>query len=95
VARLNAIGGLECAMPQGAFYVYPSCASLIGKTSASGKLIRTDEDLALDMLEHARVAVVHGAAFGAGPNFRVSYAASLEQIALGCERIAEYVDQLI
>lgn len=80
--------------PRGAFYVYPSCAALIGKRAPSGRIIETDEDLVLDLLEAGRVAVVHGAAFGAGPNIRISYAASLQQISEGCDRIAEYVGNL-
>ena len=63
-------------MPEGAFYVYPSCAGLIGKTAPSGKVIETDEDFVSELLETEGVAVVHGSAFGLGPNFRISYATS-------------------
>jgi aspartate aminotransferase len=94
VSRLRGIQGLECPVPQGAFYVYPSCAALIGRRSPSGKIIENDEDFALELLSTAKVAVVHGAAFGAGPNFRVSYAASIEQISIGCDRIGDFVSRL-
>jgi aspartate aminotransferase len=66
--------------PEGAFYVYPSCAGCIGKTAPSGKVIETDEDFVTELLETEGVAVVHGSAFGLGPNFRISYATSEEQL---------------
>ncbi len=90
VEMLNAAEGIACPMPEGAFYVYPSIAGCIGKTSASGKLIATDEDFATDLLEQTGVAVVFGAAFGLSPNFRVSYAASDESLKEACARIQTY-----
>ncbi len=90
VEMLNAAKGVTCPMPEGAFYVYPSIAGCIGKTSASGKLIETDEDFATDLLEQTGVAVVFGAAFGLSPNFRVSYAASDESLEEACSRIQNY-----
>lgn len=90
VEMLNAAKGITCPMPEGAFYVYPSIAGCIGKTSASGKRIATDEDFATDLLEQTGVAVVFGAAFGLSPHFRVSYAASEESLKEACSRIQSY-----
>ncbi|WP_022711711.1 pyridoxal phosphate-dependent aminotransferase, partial [Pseudochrobactrum sp. AO18b] len=78
VSMLNQASGITCPTPEGAFYVYPSCAGLIGKTAPSGKVIETDEDFVSELLEAEGVAVVHGSAFGLGPNFRISYATSEE-----------------
>ncbi len=94
VGRLRSIDGLECPTPKGAFYAYPSCAALIGRKAPLGKIIETDEDFALELLATAKVAVVHGGAFGAGPNFRVSYAASTREIEVACDRIDEFVRSL-
>jgi aspartate aminotransferase len=74
VSMLNQATGHRLPAPEGAFYVYPSCAGLIGKTAPSGKVIETDEDFVTELLETEGVAVVHGSAFGLGPNFRISYA---------------------
>ena len=71
---LNKIPGLHCPRPEGAFYVYPSCAGLIGKKTPAGEVINTDEDFAKYLLEAEGVAVVHGDAFGLAPHFRISYA---------------------
>lgn len=90
VEMLNAAQGITCPMPEGAFYVYPSIAGCIGKTSASGKRIDTDADFATDLLEQTGVAVVFGAAFGLSPNFRVSYAASDASLKEACSRIQSY-----
>jgi aspartate aminotransferase len=90
VDRLNAIEGMSCPTPEGAFYVYPSIAGLIGKTSPSGVTIDNDETFALQLLEHKGVAVVFGAAFGLSPNFRVSYATSTEELSAACDRIAAF-----
>ena len=76
VSMLNQASGLKCPKPEGAFYVYPSCADTIGKTTPSGKTIATDEDFVLELLEAEGVAAVHGSAFGLGPNLRISYATS-------------------
>jgi aspartate aminotransferase len=88
VSALNAIDGISCRTPEGAFYVYPSCAGLIGKRTPAGQRIASDEDFAAYLLE-AGVSVVHGAAFGLSPHFRISYAASIEQLAQACRRIAD------
>jgi aspartate aminotransferase len=84
---LNDADGITCPTPEGAFYVYPSIAGCIGKTSAGGTLINNDEAFATALLEETGVAVVFGAAFGLSPNFRVSYATSDEQLAEACKRI--------
>lgn len=90
VSMLNQANGLNCPMPEGAFYVYPSCAGLIGKTAPTGKVIETDEDFVTELLEAEGVAVVHGSAFGLGPNFRISYATSTEALTEACERIQRF-----
>jgi aspartate aminotransferase len=94
VAMLNQASGLQCPKPQGAFYVYPSCAGAIGKTSASGKTIATDEDFATVLLEEEGVAVVHGAAFESSPAFRVSYATSRDVLEEACRRIQRFCGNL-
>ena len=76
VSMLNQARGIACPSPEGAFYVYPSCAGLIGKKTPSGKVIDNDETFVSELLEQEGVAVVHGSAFGLGPNFRISYATS-------------------
>ena len=90
VAALNAIPGITCPVPEGAFYVYPSIAGLIGKTSAGGATIATDEDFVTALLEETGVAVVFGAAFGLSPNFRISYATSDDALTEACARIADF-----
>ncbi|MDG1067253.1 MAG: pyridoxal phosphate-dependent aminotransferase [Sulfitobacter sp.] len=90
VEALNAIDGMTCPVPEGAFYVYPSIAGLIGKTSAAGTVIENDEVFATALLEETGVAVVFGAAFGLSPNFRVSYATSDENLVEACKRITAF-----
>ena len=90
VKALNAIKGITCPVPEGAFYVYPSIAGLIGKTTAKGVKIENDEVFATALLEDTGVAVVFGAAFGLSPNFRVSYATSDENLTEACKRITEF-----
>jgi len=90
VAGLNAAEGITCPVPEGAFYVYPSIAGCIGKTSAGGTLIDTDEAFATALLEEQGVAVVFGAAFGLSPHFRVSYATSEEALTEACRRIQTF-----
>ena len=87
VKMLNDAKGLSCHTPEGAFYVYPSCAGLIGATTPSGGAIKNDEDVVNYLLEAEGVAVVHGAAFGLAPHFRVSYATSLDVLEEACKRI--------
>lgn len=91
---LNRAPGIVCPMPEGAFYVYPSIAGCIGKTSAGGTLIENDEVFATALLEETGVAVVFGAAFGLSPNFRVSYATSDEALKEACERIIGFCEGL-
>ncbi|MDP2120842.1 MAG: pyridoxal phosphate-dependent aminotransferase [Hoeflea sp.] len=90
VSMLNQAKGIQCPVPEGAFYVYPSCAGCIGKTAPSGKVIETDEDFVTELLETEGVAVVHGSAFGLGPNFRISYATSEDQLEEACNRIQRF-----
>ncbi|MBC8051024.1 MAG: pyridoxal phosphate-dependent aminotransferase [Chitinophagales bacterium] len=90
VSMLNQAPGIECPSPEGAFYVYPSCKGLIGKTTPSGKVIGNDEDFATALLEDEGVAVVHGAAFGLSPFFRISYATSTEVLEEACQRIQRF-----
>ncbi|KNG94991.1 pyridoxal phosphate-dependent aminotransferase [Pseudaestuariivita atlantica] len=94
VEALNACPGIACPVPEGAFYVYPSIADCIGKTSAGGTRIDTDEDFATALLNETGVAVVHGAAFGTSPAFRVSYAASEADLREACTRIHTFCDGL-
>jgi len=90
VSMLNQATGITCIKPEGAFYVYPSCAGLIGKTAPSGKVIETDADFAGELLDAEGVAVVHGAAFGLSPYFRISYATSETVLEDACGRIQRF-----
>ena len=90
VSMLNQAKGISCPVPEGAFYVYPSCAGLIGKTAPSGRVINTDQDFVMELLESEGVAVVHGTAFGMGPNFRISYATSEAMLEEACRRIQRF-----
>jgi aspartate aminotransferase len=87
VGMLNQTRGLTCATPEGAFYVYPSCSDLIGKKTPEGEVIKNDEDFVTYLLESEGVAVVHGAAFGLSPHFRISYAAATNVLEDSCQRI--------
>ncbi len=94
VKMLNKIDGINCNMPNGAFYVFPSCKGLFGKKTMSGKVIENDNDFAAYLLEEALVAVVPGVAFGAPDFFRISYAASEEFLQNAMERIANACSKL-
>lgn len=94
VTELNKADGLTCATPEGAFYVYPSCAGVIGKTAPSGKVIETDTDFASELLETEKVAVVMGEAFGLSPAFRISYATSDEALEKAMTRIQRFCASL-
>ncbi len=94
VSMLNQAAGVKCPTPEGAFYVYPSIAGLIGKKTPAGKVIDTDETFALELLEAEGVALVHGGAFGLSPNFRISYATSNECLEAACERIQRFCASL-
>ena len=87
VSMLNQADGITCHRPEGAFYVYPSCAGLIGKKTPDGTVIKNSEDFAAYLLNGEGVAVVHGAAFGLDPFFRISYATATEVLTEACERI--------
>ena len=94
VKMLNQAQGLHCHTPEGAFYVYPSCAALIGATTPAGAIIKSDEDVINYLLDSQGIAVVHGAAFGLSPHFRVSYAASTELLEQACSRIQKACSEL-
>ncbi len=94
VSMLNQATGMVCPKPEGAFYVYPSVAALIGKKTPSGKVIATDEDFVVALLEDEGVAAVHGSAFGLGPNFRISYATSDVLLEEACKRIQRFAGGL-
>jgi aspartate aminotransferase len=94
VSMLNQATGLKCPKPEGAFYVYPSVAGLIGKKTETGKVIATDEDFVIALLEAEGVAAVHGSAFGLGPNFRISYATSDALLEEACKRVQRFAGGL-
>jgi aspartate aminotransferase len=95
VSMLNQSSGVQCPTPEGAFYVYPSIAGLIGKKTPAGVEIATDEDFARELLEAEGAAVVHGAAFGLSPCFRVSYATSNALLEEACRRIQRFCASLL
>jgi aspartate aminotransferase len=94
VSMLNQTQGLKCPTPEGAFYVYPSCAEAIGRRAPSGKVIETDEDFVVELLQAEGVAAVHGSAFGLGPNLRISYATSNAALEEACTRIQRFCGSL-
>ncbi len=94
VAMLNEAPGLACQTPEGAFYVYPSCAGVIGKRTPAGRTIANDEDFAASLLEAEGVAVVFGSAFGLSPFFRISYAAAKSELEEACLRIQRFCESL-
>ncbi len=94
VAGLNAIDGLSCRTPEGAFYAYVNCSGAIGKTTPSGSKIQSDQDFVLYLLDAASVAVIPGSAYGLAPYFRISFATSLETINAGVEAIDKAVRAL-
>jgi aspartate aminotransferase len=86
--KLNAIDGITCRVPDGAFYLFPSCAGLLGRKTPDGRTIATDIDFSTYLMEAANVAVVPGTAFGLAPYFRISFATATERLRTACERIA-------
>ncbi len=94
VAELNKAEGLSCETPEGAFYVYPSCAGVLGKTTLSGKRLETDSDFASELLLQEKVAVVMGTAFGMSPAFRISYATSTDALKTAMARIQAFCASL-
>lgn len=93
VKAINAIPGLSCTTPSGAFYLYPNCAGVIGKTTPKGEVIENDLDFVLYLLDSG-VAAIHGAAYGLSPHFRISTATSTELVEEACRRIAAAVAAL-
>ena len=94
VSMLNQANGLHCPTPEGAFYVYPSAEGVIGKKTPGGAVIKSDEDFAGELLDAEGVAVVHGAAFGLSPFFRISYATSNAELEEACTRIQRFCGSL-
>jgi aspartate aminotransferase len=94
VSMLNQASGIQCPKPEGAFYVYPSCAGTIGKTAPNGKKLETDEDFVTELLEAEGVAVVQGTPFGVGPAFRISYATATSALEEACTRIQRFCGNL-
>ncbi|MCB1379895.1 MAG: pyridoxal phosphate-dependent aminotransferase [Alphaproteobacteria bacterium] len=94
VSMLNQAKGISCPVPEGAFYVYPSCAGAIGKVAPSGNVIKSDEDFVTELLAAEGVAAVHGAAFGMSPFFRISYATATEVLEDACNRIQRFCGNL-
>ena len=95
VSMINQAKGLSCPTPNGAFYVYPSCAGVIGRTTPEGKLVKNDRDFVDYLLDSEGVATVHGAAYGVSPYFRISYASSREELEEACSRIQRACAALI
>ncbi len=94
VKMLNEAQGITCQTPEGAFYVYPSCAGAIGKTTPKGRKLTNDTDFVEALLDEALVAAVQGAAFGLSPYFRISYATSTEALQKACKRIQDFCASL-
>ena len=94
VSMLNQAKGISCPKPDGAFYVYPSCAGTIGKAAPSGRILARDDDFVTELLDAEGVAVVQGSAFGAGPAFRISYATRTEDLEEACRRIQRFCGNL-
>ncbi|MDB5533773.1 MAG: aspartate transaminase [Hyphomicrobiales bacterium] len=94
VSMINQAKYIKCPMPEGAFYVYPDCSQAMGKKTLSGKVLQTDEDFIGELLQQEGVAVVHGSAFGLGPNFRISYAAKTALLEDACHRIQKFTASL-
>ena len=94
IEAISRAPGLTCAVPEGAFYVYPSCAGTLGKSTPDGKRLETDEDFVTYLLESEGVAAVQGAAYGLAPHFRISYATSTELLKKACARICRACEAL-
>lgn len=95
VAELNGIAGLQCRLPEGAFYAFCSCAGLIGRTTPNGNVLQTESDFCAYLLDHSKVAVVPGSAFGASPYFRISFATSDGDLRRALARIGEACTALL
>ncbi len=95
VAALNGIDGIHCHAPDGAFYVFASCSGLFGLRTPSGQVIRGSDDWVMHLLDAQNLASLQGSAYGVDTHFRLSFAASTEQLLEGCQRIARARDQLL
>ncbi len=95
VERLNAIDGIDCPTPEGAFYTFASCTGILGRKTADGEVIKTDADFCRHLLEKKYISVVPGSAFGLSPFFRISYATSKDELIEALNRISGFVDELI
>ncbi|MDQ7049742.1 MAG: aminotransferase class I/II-fold pyridoxal phosphate-dependent enzyme [Enterobacterales bacterium] len=94
INMLNKAKGLSCEKPLGAFYIFADCSKLIGKKTLTGKLLKSDKDVADALLDEQNIAVVHGSAFGLGPYLRIAYALDEESLVLACEKIQSFCDAL-
>lgn len=94
VGWLNAMPGISCHVPEGAFYVFPSCAGLLGRKTPAGKVLETDEDFIMYLLDEENLAVLQGAAYGVSPFFRMSFATAMANIEEGCERLRRACEKL-
>lgn len=94
VELLNACPGISCGVPQGAFYVFPSCAGLMGRVTPAGNTLASDQDFVLYLLDEENLAVLHGGAYGTSPHFRISFAASLDVLEAGCARVLRACQKL-
>jgi aspartate aminotransferase len=94
VSMLNQAKGITCPTPEGAFYVYPSCAGAIGKTTATGRVLKSDDDFVEALLAEEAVVVVQGSSFGLAPAFRISYATATEVLEDACMRIPRFCGNL-
>ncbi|CAG2138979.1 Aspartate/prephenate aminotransferase [Cupriavidus campinensis] len=94
VTALNSMPGITCHAPEGAFYVFPSCAALLGKTTPDGKRIETDEDFVMYLLDAQNLAVLQGGAYGVSPFFRISFATSMQRLEAGLARLRTACEQL-
>ncbi|CAB3708202.1 Aspartate/prephenate aminotransferase [Achromobacter deleyi] len=94
VAQINQMPGLSCHVPEGAFYAFPSCAGVLGRKTPAGKILQTDEDFVMYLLDEENLAVLQGAAYGVSPFFRLSYATSMDVIDEGCRRLKRACEKL-
>jgi aspartate aminotransferase len=95
VDTLNGIPGIRCHAPEGAFYAFPSCEALLGRRTPQGKVLQSDEDFIMYLLEEVDFAVLQGAAYGVSPHFRLSFAASMDAIREGCDRLRRACEKLV
>lgn len=94
VARLNAISGLSCLVPEGAFYVFPDCSELLGRKTVSGIVLKTDVDVCNALLDEAHLALVPGSAFHCAPNLRLSYACDIDTLGQAAARLEQFCNSL-